>query len=173
MRTEPLGQMANAPLALVLAQVRISPYLSIGNSIPAIQDALRSAYPVYRKGQIQTIEIAFGANAPKINTLDRHQFVDADNRIAFIVQQDSIVFMATRYETFEDFEAKHRVVLDCVQQHINDVFAEGLGLLYVDVIVPRRGERPEQYVVDGLTGCSVETFTPSVAFQSQYVAHWR
>src|SRR5262249_33042198 len=172
MRTEPLGQMANAPLALVLAQVRISPYLTIGNSVPAIQDTLRSVYPVYRKGQMQTLEISFGANAPKISTLDRHQLVDAENRVAFVIQQDSIVFMATRYKTFEDFEEKHRVVLDCIQKHVKDVFVEGLGLRYVDVIVPRENERPEQYVVDGLTGCAVDTFE-AAAFQSQYVAHWR
>lgn len=171
MRTEPLGQMTNAPLALVLAQVRISPYLTIGSCIPAIQDALRGTYPAYRKSQMQTIEFGPGT-APNITTADRHHFVDADNRVGVIVQQDSIVFAATRYETFESFEAKHRVVLECLEKNVRNLFVEKLGLRYIDVIVPRKDEGPEQYVVEGLRGAKFEVGSP-VASSAQYVAQWK
>ncbi len=166
-----LGQMANAPLALVLAQVRFSPYLTIGNAIPTIQDALRKAYPVFRKSQTQTIEFGPGG-APTISAVERFNFVDADNREGFIAQHDSLVFLATRYKTFDDFEAKHRIVLECFERTLPDLFVERLGLRYVDVIVPRKGENPEAYVIEGLQGCRLETFTP-LAFQSQYVANWK
>lgn len=167
-----LGQMANAPLALVLAQVRFSPYLTIGNAIPAIQEALRKAYPVFRKSQMQTIEFGPGSGAPNISAVERFNFVDADNREGFIAQQDSLVFLATKYKTFDDFETKHRVVLECFERLLPDLFVERLGLRYVDVIVPREGERPEAYVIEGLQGCHLETFAP-IAFQSQYVANWK
>ncbi len=165
-----LGQMPNAPLALVLAQVRFSPYLTIGNSIPAIQDALRKNYPLFRKSQIQSLEIT-GAGAPNISSVDRWDFVDQDNREGFIVQQDSLTFLATRYKTFEDFAEKQYVVLSCFENTVKDVFVERLGLRYVDVIVPRGGEQPEQYVVDGLRGCSLEMYSP-LQFRSQYVGRW-
>jgi uncharacterized protein (TIGR04255 family) len=113
-----------------------------------------------------------GGSAPKITSADRHEFADAENRLAIVVQQDSLVFMATRYETFESFEGQHKVVLDCIGSHVANAFVEGLGLRYVDVIVPRDGEKPEQYVGDGLKGTAVDTFSP-IAFQSQYVAQWK
>jgi uncharacterized protein (TIGR04255 family) len=164
--------MANAPLALVLAQLRFSPYLSIGSAMPSIQDALRKSYPVFRKSQIQTLEFGPGPSAPNVTTVERFNFVDADNREGFITQQDSLVFAATRYRTFDDFAAKHRAVLECFERLVPDLFVERLGLRYVDVVVPQMGERPEQYVVEGLQGCHVESIAP-VAFQSQYVANWK
>lgn len=167
-----LGQMTNAPLALVLAQLRFSPYLSIGTAMPAIQDALRKSYPVFRKSQIQTLEFGPGPSAPNVTTVERFTFVNADNREGFVAQQDSLVFLATQYRTFDDFAEKHRTVLECFQRLVPDLFVERLGLRYVDVIVPRTNERPEQYVVEGLQGCLLETIAP-VAFQSQYVANWK
>ena len=164
-----LGQMANAPLALVLAQVRFSAYLTIANAIPAIQDALRRDYPVFRKGLIQTIE--FGSGAPNVNNIERFDFADADNRQGFIVTPDSLVYVTTRYKTFEDFESKHRNVLDSFEKIVPDVFVERLGLRYIDVIVPRENEEPSDYVIDGLKGCAISR-QETLKFSSQYIANW-
>jgi uncharacterized protein (TIGR04255 family) len=166
-----LGQMANAPLVLVLAQVRFSPYLSIGKSISAIQDAIRRTYPAFRKGQMQTIEIAPGSPMPSISTTERWDFADAENRECFIVQQSSLVFLATRYKTYGDFASRHSIVLECFERTVPDVFVEGLGLRYVDLIVPREGERPEEYVVEGLRGCLLEI--EAQAFQARHIARWK
>ena len=167
-----LGQMANAPLALVLAQVRFSPYLTIGNCIPAIQDALRKTYPVFRKGQMQTIEFGPASPSPTISTSDRWDFVDAGNREGFIVQQNSLVFLATRYKTFEDFAHKHDVVLECIERTVPDIFVERIGLRYVDLIVPTNNHTPEDYVFEGLRGCPLEIESPK-SYQARHIARWR
>lgn len=171
MTSQALGQMANAPLALVLAQVRFSPYLTIGKYIPAIQDAVRKRYPIFRKGQMQTIEFAAGSAAPTVSTSERWDFADAENRERFIVQESSLVFMATRYRTFEDFETRHGVVLECFEHAVPDVYVQGLGLRYVDLIVPNPGERPEDYLVEGLHGSPVEI--KAETFQSRHIARWK
>jgi uncharacterized protein (TIGR04255 family) len=167
-----LGRMTNAPLAFVLAQVRFSPYLTIGQRIPAIQDALRKTYPVFRKGQIQTLELAPGSPSPNITTSERWDFLDADNREGFIIQQNFLVFLATRYERFEDFSARHAIVLKRFEEAVSDVFVEGLGLRYVDLIVPKADEAPEEYVVEGLRGCQPIDLA-STGFQSRYIARWK
>jgi len=171
-RDAALGRMANAPLALVLAQVRFSPYLTIGQRIPVIQEALRKSYPLFRKGQIQTVELVVGSPSPNITTSERWDFVDAENREGFIIQQNFLVFLATRYDRFEDFSARHAVVLKCFEETVADVFVEGLGLRYIDLIVPRERERPEDYVVEGLRGCRSDELA-SDGFQSRYIARWK
>jgi uncharacterized protein (TIGR04255 family) len=168
-----LGQMTKAPLALVLAQVRFSDYLTIGNRIPAIQDALRKRYPLFRKGQTQTIAIEIGATGPTISTADRWELVDADNQEAFIVLQNSLVFLATRYQTYKHFAERHNVVLEAFEQTVPDVFVERLGLRYIDIIVPEEGKQPQEYLVEGLRGFPMDVFDSATAFQSRYIARWR
>lgn len=166
-----LGQLANAPLALVLAQVRFSPYLTIANCVPAIQDALRKSYPIFRRGQIQTLELGPGSPSPKITTEERWDFVAPDNREGFILQQNFLVFLATRYTTFADFSARFSTVLQCFGKTVPDVFVQAIGLRYIDLIVPSPNERPEDYVVEGLRGLSTDSdFRP---LQSRYLTRWK
>lgn len=167
-----LGQMANAPLALVLAQVRFSPYLTISTRVPALQDALRKTYPVLRHEQTQSIDIGPNAGGPRITTEDVWHFSDADSRAGFTVQQNSVVFITTRYSTYDDFAQRHAVILNAFEQAVPDVFVDRLGLRYLDVIVPLDGEGPENYVVPGLKGCDISAL-PGEAFRSQYVARWK
>jgi uncharacterized protein (TIGR04255 family) len=173
MTTRALGQMANAPLALVLAQVRFSPYLTIADAMPALQNELRRDYPVFKRNQIQALDFGAGASPPNVSVIQRFNFSDTDNREGFIVQQDSLVFLVTRYKTFDDFERKHRIILDCFERIVPDLYVERLGLRYVDVIVPRKDERPEHYLVEGLRGCAIEMEEEPTGFQSQYVATWK
>jgi uncharacterized protein (TIGR04255 family) len=87
------------------------------------------------------------------------------------VQQNSITFITTRYATYDDFAQRHTVILNAFEQAVPDVFVERIGLRYLDVIVPREGEGPENYVVPGLKGCDIAAL-PGEAFRSQYVARW-
>jgi uncharacterized protein (TIGR04255 family) len=63
-------------------------------------------------------------------------------------------------------------VLACVENILPDLFVQRLGLRYVDVIVPRQNETPNDYVSEGLRGTAVET-KDAVKFSSQYVANWK
>jgi len=166
-----LGQMANAPLALVLAQVRFSPYLTLSNYIPAIQDALRKNYPAFRHDQTQSVEIGPTPGPPKTSTDDLWNFTNRENQEGFVIQQHSLVFLATHYKTFDDFSERHVTLLRAFEKIVPDVLVERLGLRYVDVIVPKEGEKPEDYVTSGLRGCEIGFLSPKNS-RSQYQARW-
>jgi len=170
-RKASLGQMANAPLALVLAQVRFSPYLTIGNLVPAIQEALRKNYPSFRHDQVQSIEI--GPTASPATTTTEHiwSFTNLENQEGFLIQQNSLVFLATHYKTFHDFSGRHATLLQAFEKIVPDLLVERLGLRFIDVIVPKQGEMPEDYVASGLRGCEIDSISPS-NFRSQYQARW-
>ncbi|MDP2242172.1 MAG: TIGR04255 family protein [Burkholderiales bacterium] len=166
-----LGQLANAPLALVLAQVRFSPYLTIGSHIPTIQDALRKQYPAFSHEKIQTIEFGPTFGPPKVENEDLWNFTDAENREGFVVQRNSLIFIATKYETFEDFSERHAKLLTCFAGTIPDLLVERLGLRYVDLIVPNDGESPQEYVIPGLRGCEAQSLK-AINFDSQAISRW-
>jgi len=150
MEAKPLGRMPNAPLALVLAQIRHSRYLTMEKHLPALQDAVRHRYPAFRTSQIQSLELTGGPVNVQVGT--RWEFADVENRHGFFLQQDSLVFLVTAYTDYEDFAGRFAEILGHFEALVADVLVERVGLRYVDLIVPQSGEPPERYVAPGLHG---------------------
>jgi uncharacterized protein (TIGR04255 family) len=149
-----LGRLPNAPLAYVLAQVRFEPFLEIEKYIPALQTSLRARYPRF----LRTEQVVFQIlpqpeeKPPRVQpaSLLRWEFGSGSNHAGVIVQQDSLVFHVTAYETHEQFGQAWLWVMSQVRSHIPDLFVNRIGLRYVDFIVPNPDEAPEDYVVDRL-----------------------
>jgi uncharacterized protein (TIGR04255 family) len=167
-----LGQMANAPLALVLAQVRFSPYLTLASHVASLQDAVRKNYPGYRPENAPTVEILSDGKPPKITIEESWYFADVENREGFVLQSSFLLFWATRYATFDDFSERHKFVMRAFQEVVPNVLVEQLGLRYIDIIVPGEGERPGDYVIEQLRGCE-DALPNAEAFRSQYLARWK
>lgn len=148
-----LGHWPNAPLAYVLAQVRFEPFLEIEKYIPALQSSLRERYPRFKPTElIFQIQPQPEAQPPRVQPahLLHWEFGSGFNQTGVMVQQDSLVFHATAYETYATFAQRWLDVMRAVGEQIPYLFANRIGLRYLNFILPNASETPEDYVADRL-----------------------
>lgn len=158
-RTSPALRLKNSPLVYVLAQVAISPILSMQDYIPPIQERLR------RKGYIKykhtpTQEIILGSQI-QVASSDRWVFSNKDEQEAVIISPQYIVLETTKYDVFDTFVQSFKEVLLILQEITNVSLAERIGLRYVDLIKPKEGKTLSDYLQPGLLGISAEEFGAS------------
>ena len=144
----PLGQLPNAPLSYVLAQVRFDPILDVEKRLPDLQSALRAIYPRFQATQGIAITIVpQGALQPQASAASlRWDFANDTNRRGVTLQQNSIALQSTEYTTHDEFSKSLAVVLKALNEVTPNLFARRVGLRYVDTIVPAAGESPNAYV---------------------------
>lgn len=149
-----LGKWPNAPLALVLAQVRFDPEIdteykevakrlkaALGERFPAMK-AVRQVMTVFVNGPGPAIE-----SKPNENEVGRELRSDDDRR-ALRVQEGAMTYTTSLYEDSPHFLAEWRSMLDCLCA-AGGVKVLRLGLRYVDFIIPTAGKVPENYFKDG------------------------
>ena len=138
-RNCPYKPLSKQPLALVLAQVRFSPILTIEDYIPKIQDFLRKkGYPIYSKQQNFVLEVppADPANIQQ-TAIFRWCFESASLDTMILIDKEQVLFQTCSYIKFEDFIGKFINILDYVLQiteHNQFGIIVRLGLRYVDQI---------------------------------------
>jgi len=152
-RSRPALKLSRGPLALVLAQVRISPVLQMQTFIPQIQERLRNAaYPRYSEARLQ--EILFGPGAPASSgpTMTKWTFTDKEATKAVVIAPDFVTFEATTYESFDAFSKELRSLLGLLGEITEVALAERVGLRFVNHIRSTGDDRIEEYVAPGLSG---------------------
>ena len=144
--TERLGAWSNAPLAYVLAEVRTEQLADIKNYLPAIGGRLRDEFPIQRR--LQSVKFV-AMNSQPMMTADQEEsweYATPDNRIAAIFRTNGIVLHATSYTDSQDFLQRLARLVDVLVNEVPAVFCSQLGLRYVDFVLPRDNETPEQYM---------------------------
>lgn len=167
-----LGKWPNAPLALVLAQVRFDPEVdteykevaarlkaALGERLPAMK-AVRQVKFVFSNTPDPAME-----SKPNESEVGRELRSDDDRR-AVRLQDGVMTYTTSLYEDSKHFLAEWRSMLDCLCA-AGGVKVQRLGLRYVDFIIPTAGKVPENYFKDGFT-CSSQVFgePAQVAFMS-------
>ena len=159
-RYVPLSQQ---PLALVLGQVQFSPIRQIDRYIPEIQEAFRQdGFPVERAGKVQRITFGPGAGVPlQVIEQDRWEYRTKDETWSVLVTQDGVVLQTTGYERFEGFADRFRQAVRTVlatTEHERLGVVHRMGLRYVDIVQPRKGEDFRAYLRNGFHGAADEVF---------------
>jgi uncharacterized protein (TIGR04255 family) len=138
-RNCPYKHLSKQPLALVLAQVRFSPILTIEGYIPKIQDNLRkNGYPVY--SQQQNIVFEMPPVDPvnvKQTLITQWRFESPSLDTVIIIDKEQVLFLTSKYTKFEDFIRSFIKVLKFVLQiteHEEFGVVVRLGLRYIDQI---------------------------------------
>ncbi len=146
-----LGTWRNPPLAYVVAELGISPHYTLGTSIPALQDALRAAYPRTLEGFQLTIE---GPKAPMAPMAPQQvwQLLSAEQGHGAYVSTRSISFHATSYVDFPDFMSRWQQVLEALEAAKISLYVERAGLRYIDLIIPSGTHDCSEYLATGLKG---------------------
>jgi uncharacterized protein (TIGR04255 family) len=146
MQTAALGTWRKPPLAYVVAELVISPYYSMANAIPGIQDKLRSSYP----RTVEAQEIVIDGNKPSAQPIWR--LLSEDQKHGVQLGTRAISLHATSYLHSGDFMSRWAEVLDAISEAKLGAFVERAGLRYVDLIVPSEGRTPADYLVERLQG---------------------
>lgn len=155
MRTLPALRLSRSPLVLVLAQVKLSTVLQMGEFVPKIQERLRRQdMPVFRVSRTQEIVLA---PKPIVGSHDRWLFSNKDMTRTVVLAPDFVVLVASTYSVFEEFVDVLRRVLDVVGEETQVALSDRLGLRYVDLIRLQEGESFDQYLHPGLAGVPAET----------------
>jgi len=151
-----LGKWPNAPLALVLAQVRFDPEVDTDYKEVAarLKAALGERFPAMKA--VRPVMFVFG-NAPvpveeskaSEGEVGRELRSD-DNRSALRLQDGVMTYTTSIYKDSQHFLAEWRSMLDCLCA-AGGVKVERLGLRYVDFILPTAGKVPEDYFKAGFS----------------------
>lgn len=154
--------LPQTPLIFVLAQVRTSPVLTIGEKIPAIQEALRkNGFP--RLDQ-RNIQVTRQETSGTVQFTQRPQwvFTNRENTLCILVESESIVLQSTNYSVFEEFLQPLKLALETVAEIAAPSLVERIGLRYIDLILPSEGKDLAYYLEDALRvspwhGCGART----------------
>jgi uncharacterized protein (TIGR04255 family) len=157
--------LTKQPLALVLAQVRFSSILKMGDFIPEIQEEFRRhGFPLDRSGKFQQIVIGPPGGLPiQVIEQQRWEYRSMDGSWSILVMSDAVVLQATTYTSFETFAERLELALRTVltkTEHDRFGAVQRLGLRYIDVVQPREGEDHRFYLRPGFHGASDSVFAP-------------
>ena len=148
MTADTLGTWKNPPLAYVVAEIQISPHYSIENSIPIIQDLLRSEYPRTIEGtEVLPQPFFLQTGQQKV-----WQLIGADQSRGVYISTRAISLHATAYQNSRDFRDRWTKVLEKIAESNLAPFIERAGLRYIDLIVPAPNYSTQDYLAAKLQG---------------------
>jgi len=148
-----LGRWPNAPLALVVAQVKFEPAAETTPSALAERIKAVTGEQFPRSNQIQPISFVLGqGNTSPPVPLPAHVGLDLRNGVndeALRLLPDALTFATSAYESSDHFaELWGRFMAALCEDRTIRVIR--IGLRYVDFIIPTSGHTPEDYLRDGL-----------------------
>lgn len=129
-------QLNNAQLALVVAQIRFPPVLSIHTdekSLAHFQECLRDRYPYLSVGQQIAINIGSQGGEPQQETAGRiYQFTDADRKWIVSLSVDAVALEARRYTNYDDFSERLLKLMSAIKDIYRVRMRQRLGLRYIN-----------------------------------------
>jgi len=127
----------NDPLALVVAQIRFPPVLSIQTdekSLARFQDLLRDRYPFVFVGRQIGLNVSPQGIEQQQTSGKIYQFADADREWAVSLAVDSVALEARHYTDYDDFSQRIMSLLAAVKEVYRVAVRQRLGLRYINEI---------------------------------------
>lgn len=155
-------RMKNAPVYFTLAQVRHNPIRRLAAYVPDIQDRMRRAgYPDHQQNSTLVLPLTLTHDfdgqldgKPVVpRAAERHLFLSAEGTHGFIVEEGSLSFQTTEYDTFEPFLDTFLTGFGIVHDCIKLDYTERVGIRYLDAVVPEGGpDGLMKYLTPGVLG---------------------
>ena len=148
-----LGQWTKAPLALVVAQVRLNSFTDLASIAVPFGERIGKDYPRIQPMQ-QLISAFPGAEGPTPEhpnvTLVGHSYSNAENTKSVRLELGAITYAVSAYAQYAGhFEEEWRALVEAASS-VKELFITRIGLRYVDFILPKAGAVPEDYVATPL-----------------------
>lgn len=149
-----LGKWPNAPLALVLAQVRFDPEIDTEYKEVAarLKAKLCDRFPAMKA--VHQVTLVLGnTSGPPMESTPNHLEVGRDlrsddNRSVLRLQEGVMTYATSIYKDSQHFLNEWHSMLDCLCA-AGGIKVLRLGLRYVDFIIPTAEREPEAYFKDG------------------------
>lgn len=150
-------RMSNAPVYYALAQAHFNPVAAMSKYVDQIQDRLRrEGYPLFEPQQVTHLVLPAPGLAQQAEPQIAHTVLwlitRSDRTAGFILAPSAITYHTTHYDTHNEFIPELLRGLAAVHEVVTLDHVSRLGLRYLDAVLPRAGERVEQYLVSGLHG---------------------
>jgi uncharacterized protein (TIGR04255 family) len=114
-REFPALRLGGSPLAFVLAQVRFSPILEMGEYVAPIQKALRDqTFTRFKEEQVQEIVLGPEPLAKPVRNV-RWIFGSSDQRSAVVLSNNFVLYETGAYDVFDSFFTTLASVLRAVR----------------------------------------------------------
>lgn len=150
-------RMSNAPVYYALTQAHFNPVAAMSKYVDQIQDRLRrEGYSLFELQQVTHLVLPAPGQAqqaePQITHTISWLITRSDRTAGFILGPSAITYHTTHYDTHNEFIPELLRGLAAVHEAATLEHVSRLGLRYLDAVLPRTGERVEQYLVSGLHG---------------------
>ena len=146
-----LGQLPNAPLIYVLAQVR---FTHIPRMDKRWEDFHAKVFESYPKADPERIEqITFKDGQPTVgDTIQRWHMLNKNRTTGIILDAGMLIFHTTDYQTSNVFLSELQNILNTFRDTFPEkgVSVSRLGLRYVDLLVQEEGLSVDQQVIPTL-----------------------
>ena len=158
-----LGQLPNAPLIYVLAQIVFTRVPKMGSYWEDFHQAIFDRYPQALTERIRQIQLQDEDEASTSDSI-RWNMLDREKREGIILAPESLIFHATSYTTSDDFFDRLEFVLTKLAGILpRNIEVNRLGLRYVDLLLPSE-DLPVDEQVSGKLG-SISLDDVGCAFQ--------
>ena len=155
-------KLTKAPVYYTVVQVQFNSLLGLGDRIQNIQAKMREMqFPVFQKQVLQQLDFPVlntqGAQAlpPTITTQTRYLFGNIRGQSAFLLEDNSLTFQTSAYDTFETFSRTFIAALEALHLEFGLDFTERIGLRYLDAIQPSgSNETLRDFLVPEVLGLS-------------------
>lgn len=147
------GKWPNAPLALVLAQVRFNPTpgFELQELLARIRERSGAIYPHLSELQQVGVFIGGGGVSPPTPHVNAGYDLRSDTFDCCIrLQAGALTYTTTAYHDFPTFNREWRALLDVLCEP-GPVAAARLGVRYIDFVIPSKGHVPEDYFRCGIS----------------------
>ncbi|TPL05827.1 TIGR04255 family protein [Mesorhizobium sp. B2-4-14] len=177
----------HAPVEYVLAVLRFPLVSDFGRFASEMQALLEAEYPLSKSFEAMNYRLEIGQNGMQVTEekAPMWQFSSLDQQWAVILGANFVGLHTVQYTDHKDFLGKfvHTVGLAMKPERVGVKVVEGLGLRYLDLVVPAEGEAAEDYlvqagllpskicgvdglqVVEGIHACSYKTSRGNLRFQ--------
>ncbi|MEB3286880.1 MAG: TIGR04255 family protein [Vampirovibrionales bacterium] len=153
-----MGQnLKNAPLYFTIAQVRFNRLMVLDSCIDKIQEAFRLLnYPDYQETQQAILSLSIAPTDKDtqipVRRILQYSFLNFDRTAGFTLDQNSLSFETTTYQTFESFSKDFFAGLDALLKIVKPDYIERIGLRYLDAIVTEPADKVSEFLTSSVSG---------------------
>lgn len=128
-------QLKKAPVILVLAQIRFTPFLKMSERIVDLQDEMRKkGFPLFSEEQALIVGPggAVGTSRPHYRWI----FSNTSRTQSVILTESFVVLETNEYDIFASFLNKFQGVIELLKKNVEIGSTQRIGLRYVNLIRP-------------------------------------
>ncbi|MFN6265188.1 MAG: TIGR04255 family protein [Alphaproteobacteria bacterium] len=145
-----MAMMPNAPLRYVIGVVRFPKVPRMERYVEQFLDAVRSDYPLPDEIETQSFDATVGPDGMQVRQSKAHlwQFASPDKQFAFLLSEELFALHTNSYVDHLDFVKRFGFGLKNLIEipEIKIGWVQAIGVRYVDLVAPRKGEQLSQYL---------------------------